>query len=136
MDLKTMAKAAGLSEGELRGKSLDEQIKLITKKMKEEKETLELESAKEYLDNLKTQVPKLKEFLDQPFEIYVKKVGQRKSPTTVQVVGYNPNEKTLIVLNSDKLYQIEDGDLIKSMDDLMNSKETKKRTGTVSKKKK
>jgi hypothetical protein len=136
MDIKAMAKAAGLSESELKGKSLDEQIKLITKRMKEEKETLELESAKEFIDNYKNELPKVKGLLDQSFEIYVKKVGQRKSPTTVQVVGYNLNEKTVVVLNGDKLYQIEDGDLIKSMDDLMNSKETKKKTGTVSKKKK
>jgi hypothetical protein len=135
MDLKVMAKAAGLSENELKGKSLDEQIKLITKKMKEEKETLELESAKEYLDNYKEQVPPLKKLLEQSFEVYVKKVGQRKSPTTVQVVGYNPNEKTLIVLNGEKLYQIEDGDLVKSMDELQNLKETKPVKGKTTKKK-
>jgi hypothetical protein len=134
MDIRAMAKAAGLSESELKGKSLDDQIKLITKKMKEEKETLELESAKEFIDNYKNQIPKLKGFFEKPFDIYVKKVAQRKSPTTVQVVGYNPNLSTVIVVNGDKIYQIPDDDLVKSMDDLMNSKELKKKT--VSKKKK
>jgi hypothetical protein len=135
MDIKAMAKAAGLSETELKGKSLDEQIKLITQKMKAEKEILELESAKEYLDNYKEQIPPLKKLLDQSFEIYVKKVGQRKSPTTVQVVGYNSNTKSIIVLNGEKLYQIEDTDLIKSMDELQNLKTTKPPKGKTTKKK-
>jgi hypothetical protein len=122
MDIRAMAKAAGLSESEFKGKSLDEQIKLISRKMKEEKQILETEQAREYIDNYKNQVPKLKNFLDTPFEIYVKKVGQRKTPAAVQVVGYNSNSKNLVVLFSGKLYQVEDGNLIKSPDELVKEK--------------
>jgi hypothetical protein len=134
MDIKALAKAAGLSESDLNGKSLAEQIKLITRKMNEEKDFLELESAKRYLDAYEERVPQLEKLLDEPLEIYVKRVGQRKSPTTVQVVGYNPNNKSLIVLNGEKLYQIEDADLIKSIDELQNLREAKPPKGKTAKK--
>ena len=137
MDIKAMEKAAGLSETDLKGKSLDEQIKLITKTMKEGQKSLELESAKEYIENYTKQLPKLKNTLETPFELYVKKVGQRKSPTSVPIVGYNHYTSSVIVLFGDKLYQIGDDDLIKTMDDLMASKETKKtKSGTKGAKKK
>jgi hypothetical protein len=126
MDIKAMAKAAGLSENDLKGKSLNEQIKLITKKMNEEKEALEIESAREFIENYKNKVPKLISLMEQSFDIYVKKIGQRRTPINVPVVGYNPNDKKLIVLFGSKLYQIEDGDLIKSMGDLENSMTIKK----------
>jgi hypothetical protein len=126
MDIKALAKAAGLSEADLKGKSPSEQIKLITKKMNEEKAALESESAREFIENYKDKVPKVIGALEQPFDIYVRKVGQRRSPLNVPVVGYNPNDKKLIVLFGNKLYQIEDGDLIKSMDDLAGSKTTMK----------
>lgn len=128
-----MAKAVGISENEFKGKSLDEQIKLISKRINEEKEDLKMEAAKEYLDNYKNQVPEVKDLLGKPFEIYVKKVGQKKTPTTVQVMGYNSNAQTLIVLFSDKLYQIKDEDLIKSPDELIKEKPRAK-TGTGKKK--
>jgi hypothetical protein len=133
MDIRAMAKAAGLLESDLKGLSLDKQIKLITDKMKEEKEALEAEQAKEYIDNYKTQVPKLKDFLEKPFEIYVNSVGQRKTPTIVQVVGYNSNTQNLIVLFSEKLYQIEQDKLIKSSDELTKEK-TRAKAGTGKKK--
>ena len=134
-DIKGMAKLAGLSETELRGKSLGEQIKLITQKMNEEKEALEIESVKELVDNYTKQVPKLKNAFETPFELYVKKVGQRKSPTSVPVVGYNHYTSSVIVLFGDKLYQIEDGDVVKSVDDFMVAKQNKKtKSGTKKKK--
>lgn len=120
-----MAKAAGLSENDLKGKSLSEQIKLITKKMNEAKDDIELESAKEYIDNYKAKIPKLVDFLRQPYEIYVKKVGQKKTPTTVKVVGYNLDDDTVIVLNGKKIYQVKDDVMIKSLDELATLKKAK-----------
>jgi hypothetical protein len=94
--------------------------------MNEEKETLEIEAAREFIENYKNKVPKLISSMEQSFDIYVKKIGQRRTPINVPVVGYNPNDKKLIVLFGSKLYQIEDGDLIKSMGDLENSMTIKK----------
>jgi hypothetical protein len=126
MDIKALAKAAGLSDIDLKGKSLDEQIRLITRKMNEEKEALEIESAREFIENYKNEVPKLINLMGRPFDIYVKKVGQRRTPVNVRVAGYNSNDKKLIVLFGNKLYQIEDDDLIKSISDLESSKTAKR----------
>jgi len=139
MDIKAMAKLAGLPESELKGKTLSEQIKLISKKMNEEKENLEIEQGKVYISNFEKLLPKLKETLATPVEIYVKKIGQKKTPTPVPIIGYNSSKKEFIAYFNDKLYSIEDGDLIKSLDELMNSissKKTKKNnTGTKKTKK-
>jgi len=138
MDIKAMAKAAGLTENDLKGKSLDEQIKLLTKKMKEEKDNIELESAKEYIDNYKNFIPKLKDYLNQSFEIYVKKVGQKKSPTIVRVIGYNFEQKTVVVIFNSKFYEIEDSDLIKTVDEfqVLKTSKTKVKNTKVSDNKK
>jgi len=134
MDIKAMAKLAGLSESDLKGKSLNEQIKLISKKMNDEKEKLEIEQGKIYISNFEKLLPKVKDTLATPVEIYVKKVGQKKTPSPVPIIGYNSSTKQFIAYVNEKLYSIEDGDLIKSIDELMNSissKRTKKsETGT------
>jgi hypothetical protein len=127
MDFKVMAKDAGLSENELNGKSLDEQIKLITQRMTEGKKVLETEAAKEYIDNYKTKFPKIKELLETPFEIYIKEVWQKKSSAVVQVVGYNSHTKSAVVIFSGKLYQIKDSDLIKSVEEWNTDKPKAKR---------
>ena len=122
MDIRAMAKAAGLTENELKGKSSKELIKLLTSSLNEQEKNIEFEAQKEYIGNYGNKLPKVIEALKEPFEVYVKKVGQRKSPATVPVVGYNSSSKSVIVLLSGKLYQVEDGDLIKSVDELNTEK--------------
>ena len=134
MDFKALAKAAGITEDELKGLSTKDQIKLITKKMKEEKENIEVEQSGIYISNFEKKLPKFKDSLDQPFEIYVKKVGQKKSPTPVTVIGYNVGKDELVALVNDKLYTIPDDDIVKSMDELMNLVNTKKSRATGGKK--
>jgi hypothetical protein len=118
MDIKAILKAAGISETEMNGKSLNDQIKLITKKMKDNQEELELEQAKTYISNYDKLIPKVKSSLEQSVEIYVKSVGQKKTPTVVPVVGYNAATKDIIVFLNEKLYSVKEEDLIKSLDDL------------------
>jgi hypothetical protein len=131
MDIKTMI--AGISENELKGKSLDEQIKLVTKRMKEQKENMEIAEAKTVISNFEKKLPKLIDQLQEPFEIYVKSVGQKKTPTVVSVVGYNGFTKEVIVYLNGKNYPIKQSELVKSVEELANLK-TKKSTGGTTKK--
>ena len=130
MDFKALAKAAGISENELKGLSTKDQIRLITKKMYEEKQNIEIEQAEAYISNYEKKLPKFKEAFEQPLEIYVKKVGQKKSPTPVTIVGYNTAKGEVVAFVNEKLYSIPDWDLVKSMDELMNIVNTKKPRGT------
>ena len=129
MDFKALAKAAGITENELKGLSAKDQIKLITKKMNEEKQNIEEEQAGVYISNYDEKVPKFKDTLEKPFEIYVKKVGQKKSPTPVSIIGYNAVKDELVAFVNEKLYSIPDDDLVKSMDELMNLINNKKPKG-------
>ena len=134
LDFKALAKAAGITENELKGLSTKEQIKLITKRMNEEKQSIEEEQAGVYISNFEKKLPKFKETLDQPIEIYVKKIGQKKTPTPVSIIGYNAGNDELVAFFNEKLYSIPDGDLVKSMDELMNLVNNKKPKGSGDKK--
>jgi hypothetical protein len=123
MDIRAMAKAAGLSDNELKGKSKEELIKLLAGSLKEEQEAIKIEAEKEYIGNYEKKLPKVIEALKEPFEIYVKSVGQKKSPTPVKVVGYNKDDeegKHTVVYYNSKYFQLKDDDLIKSIDELVN----------------
>ena len=133
MDIKAMAKAAGVSESDLKGKSLKEQIKIISKAATANAEIIEFEEAKTYISNNEKLIPKLKDQLEKPIEIYVKKVAQKKSPTIVSVVGYNSATKELIVFFNDKLNGIKDSDIIKTVDEYQNIVNTKKTKETAKK---
>jgi hypothetical protein len=139
MDIRAMAKAAGLTENELKGKSAKELIKLLTSSLKEQEETIELEAGKEYIGNYEKKLPKLIESLKEPFEVYVKSIGQKKSPTPVKVIGYNKDDedgKNTVVYYNSKYYQVKDEDLIKSIDELMNLTGKKSNGASVPRKKK
>jgi hypothetical protein len=138
MDIKAMAKAAGLSDNELKGKSPKELIKLLTSSLREQQDVIEIEAGKEYIGNYEKKLPKLIEALKEPFEVYVKSVGQKKSPTTVKVVGYNKDDeegKHTVVYYNSKYHQVKDDDLIKSIDELMNLTRKKPKGNTGSGKK-
>lgn len=133
-----MAKAAGLSDNELKGKSPKELIKLLTSSLREQQDVIEIEAGKEYIGNYEKKLPKLIEALKEPFEVYVKSVGQKKSPTTVKVVGYNKDDeegKHTVVYYNSKYHQVKDDDLIKSIDELMNLTRKKPKGNTGSGKK-
>ena len=136
IDIKQMAKLAGITENELKGLTPKGQIKLISKKMNAEQEKIELDEAKFFISNYEKQIPKLKSSLEQPIEIYVKAIGQKKSPTPVSIVGYNALVMELIVYYNDKLYSIKDSDSVKSIDELMNLLNTKKTKAPAKKKNK
>ena len=107
MNIKAMAKEAGISENELKGKSLGEQIKLITKRMNEEKSNMEMEQEKTYISNFEKKLPKFKEELGQPFEVYVRKVGQKKTPTPVPVIGYNSVKDEVVFFSMKNCFQFQ-----------------------------
>jgi hypothetical protein len=128
MDIQAMAKAAGFSENEVKGKSKEELIKLVAGSLKEQQEAIKIEAEKEYIGNYEKKLPKLIEALKEPFEVYVKSVGQKKTPTPVKVIGYNKDDedgKKMVVYYNSKYHQVKDDDLIKSHDELMNLTRTK-----------
>jgi hypothetical protein len=131
MDIKAMAKAAGLSENELKGKSPKDLIKLLTSSLKEQSETIEIEAGREYISNYEKKLPKLIESFKEPFEIMVKSIGQKKSPTPVKAVGYNDiGGGEIVVYYNSKYYQVKDNDLIKYLDEFKNLISKKPKTGT------
>ena len=136
MDIKAMAKLAGISDNELKGLSVKEQIKLISKKMTEEQSSIETEGAKTYISNADKPMTELKEMLENPFEIYVKKVAQKKTPTIVPVIGYNSFEEEVIVFFNGKVQSIKEDDLIGSTDELMSILNADKPPRKTTKKKK
>jgi hypothetical protein len=141
MDIKVMARAAGLSENDLKGKSLSEQIKLITKKMNDEKDNLELEVGKEYISNYQKKLSKLIDDSETPFEVYVKKIQQKKSLTLVKVIGSNKGGEKgdIVVYFNGKYSEVPEEDFVKSLDelqDLLIKKPKTKTTGAAKKPKK
>ena len=51
-DIMAMAKVAGISEDDLKGKSVKEQIKIMFQRLTEEQGEIAMESAKEYVSNM------------------------------------------------------------------------------------
>jgi hypothetical protein len=125
-DLLEMAKAVGLAEKDIKGKSDTEAMALIAQAFEKAKMKIEAEAENKYIENLKNQLPKLQKLLTEPFDIYVKKVGQKKSPTPVRVVGFNNETQEVIVYHNKNHYPIKVEDQIKSADELAEAKNAKK----------
>jgi hypothetical protein len=125
-DLLEMAKAVGLAENDIKGKSDMEAMALIAQAFEKAKLKIEAEADNKYIDNLNGQLPKLQNLLAEPFDIYVKKVGQKRSATPVRVVGFNSETQEIIVCHNKKVYSIEAGDQIKSADELAEARSVKK----------
>jgi hypothetical protein len=117
-DLLEMAKAVGIAEKDIKGKSDTDAMELITQAFEKAKMKIEAEAENKYIENLKNQLPKLQKLLAEPFDIYVKKVGQKKSPTPVRIVGFNNAKQEIIAFYNDNLYPIRTEDQIKSVEEL------------------
>ena len=131
MDILTVIK--NKYSDELAKMDIGKQIKFITKKMKEEESDITLENAKVYIANYEKKIPKLSDNLSQSFEIMAKEFGSVKTPTVVKVVGYNADNKKIIILSAGKLYQIDQSKMIKSVDDIKTAKKTTAKKKTDSK---
>jgi len=136
MDIKAMARLAGISDDELKGLSVKEQIRLISKKMTEEQSSIETEGAKAYISNADKPMKELRDLLENPFEIYVRKVAQKKTPTIVPVIGYNSFEGEIIVFFNGKVQSVKGEDLVRSTDELMSILSAEKPPRKTTKKKK
>jgi len=117
-DIMAMAKMAGISDDDLKGKSSRELIKIMFNRLDGELGEIEMESAKECVSNTDGPMSELKRKLEKPFEIYVKKVGQKKSPAVVPVVGYNASTGDTLVLFGGKIFSVGKDDMINSMEEL------------------
>lgn len=124
MDIKQMAKMAGVSDEELIGRSPKEQIKIISKAMKEAAEQIELEAAKELINNSK-KVQKVIDLLENPLTILANNVGKKKSASQVQVIGYISSSKEIVVLNGSKAVKIKEADVVKTENDLISKPKEK-----------
>jgi hypothetical protein len=125
-DLLELAKSVGLAEKDIKGKSDTEAMALIAQAFDNVKMKIEAEAENKYIENFKNQLPKLQKLLAEPFDIYVKKVGQKKSPTTVKVVGFNDETQEVIVYYNKSHYPIKTEDQIKSADELAEVRSVKK----------
>jgi hypothetical protein len=74
VNILELAKAAGLGENELKGKSQIEIMALVYFTLEKEKSVFEVEAEKSIIENGNKQVEKLKSFFKEPFEIFVRKV--------------------------------------------------------------
>ena len=133
MDIKVVARNTGLLDKDLIGKSDEQIIKLISKTLKEQSKNNQKDKLKVYIENTKNKLPKLIESLKESFEICVHSVGQNKKPTTVKVVGYNPETKEVVIFHKGKYYQSMDNEIIKSVEEydkliLMDNKRKKEIT--------
>ncbi len=120
MDYIAFAKTAGLTENDIKGKTVKQIIKLAAKKANENADKDELEEAKPYFSNYEKLLPRFKESIEKPFELYVKTVGQKKTPSIVPVIGYNSigKEKGIVVFFNEKYYTISENNIIKSIEEL------------------
>jgi hypothetical protein len=124
-----LAKTFGLKADDFKGKSPDEQRKILEAGFKKYNEAIAEKAEKQYFDNCANILPKVKELLEDPQFVYVKAVGQKKSPTTVTIVGYLSDKKELIVYLSStgKIYAIPESDIISTAEELKSIR-GKKRT--------
>lgn len=135
VDIKAALKAAGLSEDDYKGKSTKELIKLISQTFKEAEAEIDLEAQQSCIENYEQKLPQLSELLKEPFELFVKEVGQKKSATPVKVVGFNSETSEIIAYHNEKYYQIKETEIIKSRDELGNILSLKPTRGGGRKKK-
>jgi hypothetical protein len=126
IDLSLVLKGLGLKESDMKGKSDREIVKLAYETLADKKDSIDIEAEKNTIEKANKQVEKLKEFFENPIEIYVKKVGQNKKPSIVRVIGYDTATSQIIVDHAGKCVKIPDGDFIKTTDELTRAKGEKK----------
>ena len=118
-------KELGLKPENLKGKSKKAIMEMIAERSKNRTAELAGEQEKELIDNIKSKLPNIKKTFENPFEILVKKVGQKESVTAVKVVGYCPyiKDRPYIVFKSgDKVNYVSESDLIKTEDELADAR--------------
>jgi hypothetical protein len=118
-------KSFGVTEELLHSKDNKELVSLAVIRLNEVGDKIEAESDKVYIENMERRIPELKKLLAEPIEVYVKKVSQKKTPTVVKVIGFNPITKELIVYHNGKLAAIPDDDQIITIEELRDSKKAK-----------
>jgi hypothetical protein len=126
VDLSLLLRGLGLKENDMKGKSDREIIKFAYETLAIKKEIIENEAEKSIIDKAIKEVEKLKEFFKEPIEIYVKKVGQNKKPSIVKVIGYDTATSQVIVDHAGKCVKIPNDDFIKTTDELIKARDTKK----------
>ena len=114
VDIRAMAKAADLSDSDIKGKSSSAIMKMISKAYREDQAEIEIEMRKGYIDNANKLLPKVKQSLDQSFEICAI-VREDAAPVVVKIVGYISETSEYLVFKGEKSYRIKDDKIIKSM---------------------
>ena len=125
-----MAKTLGLKESDFNGKSNQEQLKILDEGFTKYKAAIEIQSQKAYFDNAVNVLSKVKELFKTPTSVYVKAVGQKKTESIVEIVGYSEKNKKVFVINPEslalKVFTVDESDIIKSGDELLKVKEERK----------
>jgi hypothetical protein len=123
-----LLKKAGISEEEIGKMSDTDIIDLLSSKETKSKLRSMAETVNDdaFKQNLEKKLPELKELLDEPFELFVKKVGAKPSLTFVKIVGYISETSELISYHNGKLYAIKKGDQVNSLEELEDTREKPK----------
>jgi hypothetical protein len=125
-----VAKTFGLKEEDFKGKSDQEQLKILDDGFLRYKSSLELQSQKAYFENAAKVLPKVRDALKFSTAVYVKQVGQKKTESIVEIVGYAAKEGKVLVVNPEssvfKVFQVDEKDIIPSIDELVRIREERK----------
>jgi hypothetical protein len=132
LTLREILDMAGHSEADLKDKSQDEIIKLSTASIKTVNSKMREKTDKIYLENAEKKFPKYKENATEGLLVYVKNLKKNlKSESLVKFLTINPDNSKLIVLSADKLYQVEESNLITTqseLDKIINPPKKKKKS--------
>jgi hypothetical protein len=113
-EFKAVAAALRLANPKYKNMADAELIKLFTKTAKEKLPELEIEASKDLIENYGKYLSKLKDYFKEPFELLTKKVAQKKSLTTVKIVGFITETSQVVAYYNGDISKIDDVDLIKS----------------------
>jgi NifB/MoaA-like Fe-S oxidoreductase len=126
IDIKAVIAALKQSNPQFRNMSDSELIKMFNKVSKDKLPEIENESYKGLIENYGTYLPKLKEFFNETVELLTQKVAQKKSLTTVRIVGYISETKQVIAYFNGDINKIDNADLIKTEAELKKAQEAEK----------
>jgi hypothetical protein len=98
-------------------------IDLTLAKTSEAMEAIKTEEEKLYIGNMESKIPELKRFLSHPIEVYVKKIGKKRTPAIVKVIGFNPLAEELIICHKEKIIAVPKENQINTPDELRICKE-------------
>jgi hypothetical protein len=115
-DLMALAKAAGLSEGEIEGKLPDEILSMTNAAYKEYATVLKNVAVQSYILNV-SKLPDFTSSFKKPLEVFAK-IKSGAQPIVVRVVGYIFDTSEYIVFKGRKVYRISSDAIVDDIEEV------------------